>query len=86
MVYVEAASFGLPAIATDMPGVDEAVINDETGLLVPDGDIKALAAAMEKLAYDHKLCRVLGKQAQVRAKQFLPSEVFLPFKKWLYGR
>jgi glycosyltransferase involved in cell wall biosynthesis len=39
---------GLPVIATDYPGV-RAVIDDETGTLVPRGDPAAVAAALAEL-------------------------------------
>lgn len=35
IVYCEAAAFGRPSIATDTGGVGGAIINDQTGLLVP---------------------------------------------------
>jgi len=49
MVYLEAAAHGLPSIASKLPGVDEAIIDNQTGLLVPDGDIEALKAAVLRL-------------------------------------
>jgi glycosyltransferase involved in cell wall biosynthesis len=48
IVLIEAMACGLPAIATDYPGV-RAVIDDETGLLVPRGDVAAVAAALRRL-------------------------------------
>ena len=76
MVYLEAASFGVPSIASDVPGVDEAVIDGETGLLVQDGDHAALVAAIRKMA-DPELRERLGENAQLRAhRDFKPSECF----------
>jgi glycosyltransferase involved in cell wall biosynthesis len=43
---LEAQSAGLPVVATDGAGTREALINNQTGLLVPVGDSTALAAAM----------------------------------------
>src|SRR5688572_27234040 len=42
----EAAAMGKPVIATDHGGVRETVLNGETGLLVPPGDVSALADAL----------------------------------------
>jgi glycosyltransferase involved in cell wall biosynthesis len=76
MVYLEAASFGVPSIASDVPGVDEAVIDGETGLLVADGDHAALVAAIRKMA-DPELRARLGENAHLRAhRDFKPSECF----------
>jgi glycosyltransferase involved in cell wall biosynthesis len=67
MVYLEAAAYGVPSIATKMPGVDEAVLDGETGLLVPDGDLAALAEAVYRLATDGSLRHRLGEAAGQRA-------------------
>ncbi len=66
LVYVEAAAVGVPSIATKQAGVDEAVVDGQTGLLVPDGDIEALADAIERLR-DPETRRRLGEAARKRA-------------------
>jgi glycosyltransferase involved in cell wall biosynthesis len=48
IVLIEAMATGLPVIATDYPGV-RAVVDDETGTLVPRGDPAAVAAALAEL-------------------------------------
>ena len=55
----------------------------ETGFLVPQGDIEALAAAMRRLIDDAGLRERLGKAARVRAAEFT-SEVSLPRIERLY--
>lgn len=49
MVLLESGASGLPAVATDVPGTREAMVNGETGWLAPAGDPEKLAAAMVKL-------------------------------------
>jgi len=46
---LEAAAFGRPLIATDVPGCRDIVIHEKTGLLVPVDDAGALAAAILRL-------------------------------------
>lgn len=50
MVVVEAEAMGLPVIVTDIPGPTDAMIPNETGLLVKKADADSLAAAMKALA------------------------------------
>jgi glycosyltransferase involved in cell wall biosynthesis len=59
-VLMEAASMGLPVIATDGPGCREVVRNEVNGLLIPLNDAGALAGAVERLAGDENLRRVFG--------------------------
>ena len=52
IVLIEAMACGLPAIATDYPGVRAVVDDGETGLLVARGDPDAVAAALGELVGD----------------------------------
>ena len=52
---LEAAACGRALIATDAPGCREIVIDDQTGLLVPIEDPRALAHAITKLATSSEL-------------------------------
>ncbi|WP_119418818.1 glycosyltransferase family 4 protein [Desertibaculum subflavum] len=52
MAFLEAAAAGLPAIAGNVRGVPEVVIHEHTGLLVPEGDATAFAAAVRRLLDD----------------------------------
>lgn len=77
-VYLEAAAYGVPSIATDMPGVDEAVIQGVTGILIPDGDGGALADAIYRLARDPAGRLELGNAARSRVvDQFTPKKQFI---------
>jgi glycosyltransferase involved in cell wall biosynthesis len=60
LVYLEAAAHGLPVVAHDIGGVSEAVLDGQTGLLVPPDRPAQLAAAFEKLIHDEALRRRLG--------------------------
>lgn len=63
LVYVEAGLRGIPSIATTVGGIPDAVIDGETGLLVPPEDPVALAAALVKLWEDAALRRRLSAAA-----------------------
>jgi glycosyltransferase involved in cell wall biosynthesis len=49
IVLIEAMACGLPAIATDYPGVAAVIEDGETGLLAPPGDPAGVAAAIRRL-------------------------------------
>jgi glycosyltransferase involved in cell wall biosynthesis len=49
-VVLEALAAGRAVVASDIAAVGTAVRHDETGLLVPPGDARALAAAIERVA------------------------------------
>jgi glycosyltransferase involved in cell wall biosynthesis len=66
---IEAMMSGLPVVAADVGGVAEAVVDGETGLLVPPGDPVALAAAITRLLEDGAERRRMGVVAQRRALQ-----------------
>lgn len=65
---LEAAACGRPLIATDVPGCRDVVVHEETGLLVPPKDPKALADAIIRLAGDPTLRARLGKAARARVE------------------
>jgi len=68
-VILEAMMLGRPVIAAAAGGVTEFVDEDRTGLLVPPGDVAALAAAIAALAADPARRRRIGQQAQVYARE-----------------
>jgi glycosyltransferase involved in cell wall biosynthesis len=61
---MEAAACGRAMIATDAPGCREIAIQDQTGLLVPIEDPKALAQAITKLAGSRELRTRYGNAAR----------------------
>jgi glycosyltransferase involved in cell wall biosynthesis len=63
---IEAAAAGLPAVATDVGGVRE-VVTEDTGIVVPRGDVAALAAAMVEMTADAQRRGEFGRAARRRA-------------------
>lgn len=76
-VVIEAMSAGKAMIGSRAGGIVDLIEDGETGLLVPPGDVDALAAAMERLIHEPDLRERLGRQARVRAQRFTP-EVIVP--------
>jgi glycosyltransferase involved in cell wall biosynthesis len=67
VVAREAMAYGRPVVATGVGGLPDAVVDGETGLLVPPGDVVALRAALGRLLDDSELRARLGAAARVRA-------------------
>jgi glycosyltransferase involved in cell wall biosynthesis len=67
LVLVEAALLEKPAVASNAPGIDEALQDGITGLLVPPGDAQRLADALDRLLADEPLCRNMGRAGRQRA-------------------
>jgi len=65
-VVMEAASQALPIVATDFAGIPEFVRDGVEGLLVPPGDVAALAAALAELAMAPERRATLGEAAYAR--------------------
>ncbi|MFC1865761.1 glycosyltransferase family 4 protein [Chloroflexota bacterium] len=61
---VEAAVAATPLIAYDVDWHYELVRNNETGFLLPEGDINGVAEAIIKLLDDHELAQRLGQNAR----------------------
>lgn len=83
-VILEAMSAGLPMIVTRVGGNPEAVINQETGLVVPPRDAAALGEAVLSLAQDPDLRRRLGAAARLRVRQEFSIERCVEAHKDLY--
>ena len=59
---LQALAMGKPVVATRTGGIPEVIVPEETGLLVPPRDSRALAQAMSRLARDASFREVLGRQ------------------------
>lgn len=79
IVYLEAGLFGLPVIATNMPGVSEAVIDAVTGILVDDTK-ESLADAVTRLKADHALSVKLGNAGRLHAREFTKEKTTAPIE------
>jgi len=74
MVALEAMERGRPVIASDVGGLPEIVADGQTGMLVPSGDVEALARAIAELAGDPVRAAELGAAGRVRALQEFSQE------------
>jgi phosphatidylinositol alpha-1,6-mannosyltransferase len=68
LVYLEAGAAGLPAVGARGSGAEEAILHEKSGLLVPQNDPDATAAAMLRLLDDAELRARLGEGARRHAE------------------
>jgi glycosyltransferase involved in cell wall biosynthesis len=74
---LEAAACARPIVASDVPGCREAVRsgNDESGILVPPGNIDALADAIAALAADPARRSAMGKNGRALTETRFAEEI-----------
>lgn len=68
VVVQEAQMAGLPVISTLHAGIPEVVIDGTTGFLCQEGDVQAMASAIETLLRNPDQAGVMGLAAQSHAK------------------
>jgi glycosyltransferase involved in cell wall biosynthesis len=83
---IEASCSGRAAIATDVPGCRDIVVNGFNGLIVPPKCPKELAEALQNLLENPQLRKVMGENGHQRVKQYFASEVVLPMYVALYSQ
>jgi len=65
VALLEAMSCGMACVASRLPGSTDTIITDDVdGLLVPPGDVPALAATIARVVGDHALAARLGQAAR----------------------
>lgn len=69
VVLIEAMSSGVPVIASDLSGIPELVVDGQTGLLTPPGDVAALTRALERYHQDSALRQRLGRSGRNKVSE-----------------
>ena len=73
-VIMEAMATGLPVVSTNVGGIPEMVIENETGFLVQPGDTATMANAIETLINDRSCAARLGHSGHERARALFSIE------------
>jgi len=73
LAVIEAASYGVPVIMTDVGCAGEVIIHEQSGLVIPVGDVAALVASMLRMYTDTALQQKLA-QGAYQALKKLPTK------------
>lgn len=82
---IEAMAHGIPIITTTVGGLPD-LLSPNAGILVPPGDSKALAEAMQRLASDSELRARMGRAARKRYLELFAPDAVLPMLVDTYTR
>lgn len=69
-LLTEAMMVGIPIVATNVGGIPEILIDSVTGILVPPGDVKSLAAGINRLADEQFAKRLMHQARQLAHSKF----------------
>jgi len=76
-VVLEAMRFRKPVVATAAPGTTEAVVDGQTGLLIPVGNVTLLARAIRDIVRDPVLARRLGEAGRARVEAHFRADTMV---------
>jgi glycosyltransferase involved in cell wall biosynthesis len=74
MVVLEAMALGCPVIATNVGGIPDLVVQGETGVLIPPGDVEALVRTLLDCAAQPERLETYAARARERQRQFFTRD------------
>ena len=82
---MEAMALGIPCVSTDCDGRGAAYLikNEINGLLVPKGNVEALAIAMNRMLSDRVFAEDCGKQAHKICERLSPEIIYNQWEKFI---
>ena len=84
IVFLEAAAAGVPSVAGDAGGARDAVLHDETGLLVDGRSVESIAEALIDLLDDPARAKKMGERGRERVmNEFTWDRFYLRFREAL---
>ncbi|KTD18951.1 glycosyltransferase [Legionella jordanis] len=75
-VVIEAAAMSVPAVGSRIYGLQDAIVHEETGLLVESKNVEDLAVGLNRLISDDSFRLRLGRNAKLRAVTEFDSQQF----------
>lgn len=84
VAVVEAMSMEIPVVATDVDGFKEVVVDNETGIIVPRGNVESIAYALQSLICDKELRKKFGKNGRQRVEELFDFQKNVDVMEELY--
>lgn len=84
IALVEAMAAGVPQVASDIDGIREVAVNNETGLLVPSMDSQKLAEAVSKMIESSDMLSIYSKNSIKRASELFDANAMADSMAQLY--
>ena len=76
LAAAEAMAIGIPVVATKVSGLEEIVEDEETGMLIPAGDMSALSKSIVRLLSDSEQTERLGSKGRQKVRAVFSVDIF----------
>lgn len=73
MALIEAMASGLPILATQVSGTKQVMVDGQTGLLIPPGDVEQLRAGIVRLLEEPAQAQRMGLAARRRVEEYFSA-------------
>jgi glycosyltransferase involved in cell wall biosynthesis len=77
-IVKEAFFLDVPVIGTNVGGIPELIINNETGILIPSENPNKLSQAVNELLFDKEKAKKLASNGNIFVKNNMTWDVLLP--------
>lgn len=84
-VVMEAMSFGVPCVASNIPCIPDLIDNSRSGFLCNKDDYKEFAARLKELVRNNKKRNRMGEEALKKIKSFDWEKVIMKYKELYHG-
>ncbi|MEO8332687.1 MAG: glycosyltransferase [Gallionella sp.] len=83
-IVIDAAALGVPAIGSNIPGLVDSIVDGQTGVLFPAGDVDALAGIMKDFLENMGKYKKMRLHAKARVDEFFTADLLYGALKALY--
>lgn len=73
-IVIDAAAMGVPTIGSCIPGLTDSVVDMQTGMLFPAGDLRELVKMLLAIIENPKIHRSMGEAAKTRVDEFFSAD------------